>query len=301
VVKVSLLARLRPGWLLIGILVAVVVAGLAVTGVIAQRASTDLAIEVHGDSAPWATERESRLTRVTVYGTTADSVRLSVQHDGREVLSFPDVQPGQSVEFRIFKEFASGSWAVQATAGDAVATAEVPVAIRWAPMVGAPPTFEPCHVVRWYVAPMGPLAGGVPISGDIRAALDEIGTATGLTFTEVSDESSADLVYSWTTEETEWKAAVAGMRTLTEGRRQGFVKLNAASEWIARPGFEFSGGKPGRGVLLLHETGHAIGLGHVNDISQIMNPTPVGEGATHLGDGDRAGLARLYEPESCSP
>ena len=43
----------------------------------------------------------------------------------------------------------------------------------------------------------------------------------------------------------------------------------------------------------LHEIGHAVGLDHVNDPSQIMNPFVV-DGVDQLADGDIAGLQYLY-------
>jgi hypothetical protein len=44
--------------------------------------------------------------------------------------------------------------------------------------------------------------------------------------------------------------------------------------------------------VLLHELGHVVGLGHVEDPGELMHPTGQ-PGAAGYGPGDRAGLARL--------
>lgn len=293
-------ARRWKPWSWIVVLTVGMAGAVATAAAIVHQASPHLTIYVQGVSAPWASDGDSRHTKVAVKDTSDKPVAVTVWHDGRNVLSFPEVQPGQIVDFRIFKDFAQGSWVVKASEGSNHVSVAIPVAMRWAPMPGADPTFEPCQIVRWHLDPTQEPSNGALIRSDIQAALGEIALATGLTFTEVSDQAAADLTYGWTMTGTEWKAGVAGMRTLPDGRRLGYVKLNADDQWLTRPGFDFVGGKPGRGVLILHETGHALGLGHVNDISQIMNPTPVGEGVSHLGDGDRAGLAWMYRPETCS-
>jgi predicted Zn-dependent protease len=45
--------------------------------------------------------------------------------------------------------------------------------------------------------------------------------------------------------------------------------------------------------LYLHELGHVLGLGHVEDISQVMHPTILKQ--THLGAGDKAGVRKLTQ------
>jgi hypothetical protein len=50
--------------------------------------------------------------------------------------------------------------------------------------------------------------------------------------------------------------------------------------------------------VLLHEFGHVVGLGHVDDAGQLM--TPEARGSRPLGSGDRAGLALLGQGP-CTP
>ncbi|MEX0426804.1 matrixin family metalloprotease [Nocardioides sp. DS6] len=50
--------------------------------------------------------------------------------------------------------------------------------------------------------------------------------------------------------------------------------------------------------VVLHELGHVMGLGHVNDRQQVMNPVDV-DGWTTYGAGDLAGLARLGLDQGC--
>ena len=51
-------------------------------------------------------------------------------------------------------------------------------------------------------------------------------------------------------------------------------------------------------AVVLHEMGHVLGLGHVQDPSQIMFPTS--QGQTDYGAGDLAGLAKLGSG-ACAP
>lgn len=75
----------------------------------------------------------------------------------------------------------------------------------------------------------------------------------------------------------------------------GSVVIDADASARLQPGF----GPGGIGVLLLHELGHLVGLGHVNDPTQIMNPVLQPTKSGEWGTGDLAGLARLGMTSGC--
>jgi hypothetical protein len=73
----------------------------------------------------------------------------------------------------------------------------------------------------------------------------------------------------------------------------GLVVLNSEHIDLMRTGY----GGDRTGALLLHEVGHVLGLGHVDDPTQVMYPT-VGAAIT-LEGGDRTGLAAVGT-DACS-
>ncbi len=73
----------------------------------------------------------------------------------------------------------------------------------------------------------------------------------------------------------------------------GVVALNSATR----------AGTSGAGswfTYALHELGHAVGLAHVEDASQVMNAV-IGRDVTGFGSGDLAGLGALGRGAGCLP
>lgn len=94
------------------------------------------------------------------------------------------------------------------------------------------------------------------------------------------------MMRAWTDADGDWQAAIG----------RGFVVINAAHNSTYKPGF---GRGVTRGALLLHEIGHAVGLGHVGKTSEIMYPTMLDREYSKYKDGDRTGLSRVGRPLGC--
>lgn len=75
----------------------------------------------------------------------------------------------------------------------------------------------------------------------------------------------------------------------------GLVVIDRDSSARLAPGF----GANSVGVVLMHELGHLIGLGHVASSVDIMNPTVERTKTGTWGPGDQAGLARLGIESGC--
>lgn len=83
-------------------------------------------------------------------------------------------------------------------------------------------------------------------------------------------------------------------RTVVVGR--GFALFDSDKARSMRAGFG-----PGvrRGNLVLHELGHVVGLDHVSDKHQLMNPTISDRSPDGFAAGDRAGLTELGLSAGC--
>jgi hypothetical protein len=132
---------------------------------------------------------------------------------------------------------------------------------------------------------------------DVRQALAQLAAATGLRLTPAT--GSADITISWDptlydpVPGTTGEAGETNYRTVT-----GLSGPHVATATVRISSHLSAAGAAGVGEepVLLHELGHAVGLGHHSG-QVVMNP--VDQGFHTYQPGDLAGLSALYHPASC--
>ena len=177
-----------------------------------------------------------------------------------------------------------------------------------------PVAYDPCRPIHYVVRPDGVPPGGQQL---VEAAVAEIAAATGLRF--VSDgttteaprddrrpyqpgrygERWAPVLITWShpAEQPQLAGEVAGLGgsvSLRVGDNPsvyvtGQIALDAPDLHLT---LQQPGGDAVVRAVLLHELGHVLGLGHVDDPAQLMHASSTVHNSA-LSPGDRAGLARL--------
>lgn len=176
---------------------------------------------------------------------------------------------------------------------------------------GAVPKWNPCQTISYAVNP------GAFTSPSLRLMIDEavqrLEAATGLTIVPVADTNyiptSADkLLTAVPIGEIVIALSDASHTDLVPGDivgRSGIVTNGGAilkASVVIDMGdvglrAEWAGAGPG--PVLLHEIAHAVGLDHVNDPAQLMNPVTSTTGPTTYASGDLAGLWQLGVVNGC--
>jgi hypothetical protein len=186
---------------------------------------------------------------------------------------------------------------------------------------GATPRYDPCRAIHYVIREQNTPPGG---DERIRQAVAAVSKATGLSFIEDATTTEtpslkraaylpdrygdrwAPVMIAWTnpSEIAALSGSVAGYSGSTSYSAKptdGWAYVSG-SVFLDTPQLTALQAEPNGGVvekvIIEHELGHLVGLGHVNDPTQIMNPTV--EGLTEYRAGDLRGLA--YEGRgSCHP
>lgn len=159
---------------------------------------------------------------------------------------------------------------------------------------GSPIGWRKCSAVTYSVDPAGAPAG---YSADVVEAIGNVRSATGLRLVRVA--KSADITIGWDPSLYDPAPGTSGEAGLTDFEATTDLSgSSATSAHIKLSSHLDSGTAPevGEEPVLLHELGHAVGLGHFTG-AVVMNP--LDRGFASFQPGDLAGLTRLYQPGSC--
>lgn len=185
---------------------------------------------------------------------------------------------------------------------------------------GAPVRWGACSPIRYVVNPEH--ARYPTWQDDLEIALSRVTAATGLAFEYVGESDEipteerapshpgrygpdwAPVLVAWADEDQIPSLAgdvVAAARTIPAGTRPVYV---SGSIYLDRAHGLSSGFGRGRawGTVMLHEAGHLVGLGHVDDEGEVMDPGGERSRAAatvRWGPGDTVGLRTLGLEAGC--
>jgi hypothetical protein len=185
---------------------------------------------------------------------------------------------------------------------------------------GKPVRFNPCAgAITWRFNAIGAPANALELS---QEAINRIAAATGYTFKYLGTTSAIPyssgytapsdtrFVLAWATptQVSNLSGNVVGLGGPQYAwNSTGQAKITHAtvlidSTDVAPTGFLKTGFQAGAsvGTVLMHEIGHAMGLGHFNDTTQVMNPGVTSSSNTWYMNGDLGGLAKIDARQPCT-
>jgi len=204
------------------------------------------------------------------------------------------------------------------------ATTDATAAQGWGPTYvddeGRPARWDPCTPISYVVQ-----TGWAPEHGrrDLADALARLSAASGLRFLDEGDtdempysarpayqperygERWAPLLVGWVppgATDLGLGSGVQGVSLSVAVSNRGGPSLVSGQVVLDADHRLASGFGPGTtdGEVLLHELAHAVGLGHVQDPTQVMYPQTTNSESA-FGAGDRKGLAAVGAPAGCHP
>ncbi len=188
--------------------------------------------------------------------------------------------------------------------------------------VTGPVTWSPCRPIHYVVDPAGAPPG---FAEQVRSVADEVAAATGLVLVDAGEalEPAREQRPSFQPElyGDRWAPVLVRFADATtvpslEGDVAGAALVASATDPSSRVRHYVSGqvvldagilpnapapsGDPDYLSVLRHELAHLIGLGHVDDPTQLMHPVRQASAEGTFGAGDLAGLAALGQGR-CAP
>jgi hypothetical protein len=162
----------------------------------------------------------------------------------------------------------------------------------------SPVGFDPCRPIEIVVNPQGAPEG---YSDMVDTSVRRTAEATGLTMSVVGETSDRaftsrgpgdPVVVAWADSEEvpELAGDVRGLGGSVAMRTGGSRRYVSGMVVIDTDTTAFDLGGEVSQAILDHEFGHLVGLGHVDDRGELMNPTPT---RLSYGPGDLEGLASL--------
>ncbi len=184
---------------------------------------------------------------------------------------------------------------------------------------GEPVRWSTCDPIRYVVRPEGRPEGAGRL---LRESISRISEVTGLEFSYqgTTAESPGDdrkpyqprrygdrwapvlIAYSGPDESPRLRGQAAGYGGPVYVRPgDGVPRYVSGTVVFDAEQLTSMGGDAAMRAVMLHELAHLVGLGHVDDPGQLMNPVQYGRQVTTLQEGDLAGLravgdGRCYEP-----
>jgi hypothetical protein len=164
-------------------------------------------------------------------------------------------------------------------------------------------TYLPCSTIPWFWDRTSEPADRTLVHDDVQRALDMISEKTGLTYVETVDRAAAKLTFNWSEQVDRDRPGASGFGGGYWNSQMGTVSLSPTKWWAADAWRGFGvvtqpDGRYGSGNawLIIHEVLHTLGMGHVNDPAQVMNPV---NSRTDWGSGDVDGLYAVYRSQPC--